>query len=149
MNKKAFTLIELLVVVLIIGILAAIALPQYQKAVLRARATEIVLYMSNVSKALDRYILANGYPAEDIYNFPLDIEYPTSLPAILSCGSDYCFIEMHLENPRYVELLFSREHGDPWRGVCTFYESEDPKGKDFCNIFRGYGYSVTDADVEL
>ena len=58
--KKAFTLIELLVVVLIIGILAAIALPKYRFAVERARASEAVVNVQAWYNALQRYYLANS-----------------------------------------------------------------------------------------
>ena len=63
-KRSGFTLIELLVVILIIGILAAIALPQYNKAVERARLAEGITYLTTLKKNIDLYLLENGYPAE-------------------------------------------------------------------------------------
>lgn len=64
-NKKGFTLIELLVVVLILGILAAMAMPQYFKAVERSRMTEAVTLMANIADAQQRkYLQVNRYATE-------------------------------------------------------------------------------------
>ena len=61
-NNKGFTLIELLVVVLIIGILAAMAMPQYFKAMERSRMTEAVTLLANTAQAQQRkYMQVNAF----------------------------------------------------------------------------------------
>ena len=58
--NKAFTLIELLVVVLIIGILSAIALPQYAKAVEKARLAEAITNIKAIETSVKEARLTNG-----------------------------------------------------------------------------------------
>lgn len=71
---KGFTLIELLVVVLIIGVLAAVAVPQYQLAVEKSRAAEALVIMRKLIEAQNLYFLANGAHTEDIND--LDVTIP-------------------------------------------------------------------------
>ena len=58
--QKAFTLIELLVVVLIIGILAAIAVPQYRLAVQKTKVTQDIVSAGSMITAAQEYYLSNN-----------------------------------------------------------------------------------------
>ncbi len=114
MNKKGFTLLELLVVVLIIGILASIALPQYQKAVYKARLAEANIAIDTMKKNIALYLLTYGYPTSgevlftgkdaisdidvlgDCNNDVYCIKHPFWF--FSACQSDMCYIQVSIDD---------------------------------------------------
>ena len=101
-KSVGFTLIELLVVVLIIGILAAIALPQYQKAVWRSRLMTDLAAVVNIRNAYEVFYLQNGrYPSTIAELQSMDIGLPSQTSVELDGDGDFV-IQTSDPNVRYV-----------------------------------------------
>jgi len=89
-----FTLIELLVVVLIIGILAAVALPQYKVAVVKTKVGTYLPLIKNIVEAEEAYYLANGsYASGSVSVTELSLDMPTQCSHAggntWKCGNDF------------------------------------------------------------
>lgn len=84
MNKKAFTLIELLVVVLIIGILSAIALPQYNKAVQKARTAQGLVMARTMRDKAAAWVMEND-AMPNLLEFSELLDFPDK-----TCDSSSC-----------------------------------------------------------
>jgi len=104
--KKAFTLIELLIVIIIIGILATMAMPQYQKMVDRSRLAEGFNMTGAIIRAISMYRLENN-------------KSPwlgsSGLPTVV--GTDINTLGLNIEIPAdtYFEYFITRDPvGDPY-----------------------------------
>ena len=78
--KQGFTLIELLVVVLIIGILAAVAMPQYQKAVEKSKSTQAITLLKSVAQAEEAYFMSNNHYANNFSDLDIQIPWKGNTP---------------------------------------------------------------------
>lgn len=124
--KKGFTLIELLVVVLIIGILSAVALPQYSRAVEKSRAAEALTIADAVHKGVTLYYLAtNSFPSS---LDELDIQVSPSKTFDIVLEQDYGYFRVRRLGKGfsafandYYELTYDydRSSGKLLRRYCT------------------------------
>ncbi len=144
-NKKGVTLIELLVVVLIIGILAAIAVPQYQKAVGKSRYTQWYTLGKALKDAEERYYLANGKYTTSFDDLDISLAqkgaaredgyvYFGEMGAIWFYNSYSVFLK---DNIRFV-VYYDNQPADlqNWKGKFVCY-GWDRRSVDICEALGG------------
>ena len=141
-HLAAFTLIELLVVVLIIGILAAVAVPQYQKAVEKSRAMECVMGVETMAKALELYYLEKGTSFtrnEFVEGSPIDLSVYDIFGSGTKCGfdADYTFVAA-FPNNHYYSLEIGYQDGKRDRKKC--YGEDTEMGAYICKSFIPLGW---------
>ena len=155
-NTRAFTLIELLVVVLIIGILAAIALPQYQRAVEKSRLAEALQNAKLIKECFAWYQMEHGLPSSgEVYledmNCPIEINLGTwneeeqmyaskDFTYNAFCGTTNCYAEiwrMSNDDPYYALQLYSE-----FENNCITLETDI--GRYICNGIRNQGWNYVD-----
>ena len=143
-NYKGFTLIEMLVVVLIIGILAGIALPQYTSAVRKARVAEAKIALRAIIDATDRYYLARDAADVTVQLKEIDIDVQTDTNnwdfTIDECVYEGCWAiaEPKWENGWHIAYVSSSYDGGGWVGngkfLCYAYSA---KGAKICKSLGG------------
>ena len=127
-----FTLIELLVVVLITGILAAIALPQYEKAVEKSRLAEAYAITASLKQDMDSYILTNGTATISTEDFPFNIDL-SHLP-LVSDGTDDKF---------YASKYFLYEVYCNTAGTACYTNAFRYKKADYSDLREHYALNAT------
>ena len=144
-NNGGFTLIELLVVVLIIGILAAVALPQYQKAVEKSRAAEGLVIIKTLAQAEQVYYLANGDYSYDI-NL-LDVDIPgtaTTLGVSNAIKTRYftCRASSTSASALWKDALAvcARKEGAEVDSVYSLASTKD--GNNYCVYYSAFGEQI-------
>lgn len=130
--KTGFTLIELLVVVLIIGILAAVAMPQYTRAVEKSRVAEAKTMLRSIAQAQDVYMLENTTAASDFADLDITVTDSKNYEFYLEedIGPGTYALAAGRKNGEY-GVYYTKGYGEDGKFFCMPYDSAD-KG---CQVF--------------
>lgn len=122
MNKSAFTLIELLIVVAIIGILAAIAVPNFLNAQVRAKVSRVHADMRTLATALESYRVSfNNYPVAHLID--RQIASGTALSRFSALTTPIAFISFYPADPFGKEKVSNTFHTETY----DYYDWESAK----------------------
>ncbi len=88
-TRRGFTLVELAVVIIIIGVLAAFAVPRFLDSVERSKAAEAFNYLSAVRAAQERYQVQQGTYADAVGDLDIQLSTPKyfTVGAAITAGS--------------------------------------------------------------
>ncbi len=75
-NQKGFSLVELTIVVVILGVLSMLAVPRYQTAVERSKASESFAYLAQIEAGQARYAARHGQYCKKVTDLDMDIDAP-------------------------------------------------------------------------
>ena len=155
-NKQAFTLIELLVVVLIIGILAAVALPQYQAMVDKARYVELIEAGRAIKNAQEIYYLANGEYSTDLSALDLSMPdtYWNTYTNNLYTGQDarvvlYSRQSAYENAPRFFFMYDHIAPTEAWLPGKSYCYAYSQRGEKTCKLFGTYSFTKSGRNVYM
>jgi len=124
-----FTLIELLVVVLIIGILAAIALPQYQKAVRKAHFTQLIVLQDAIERAEENYYLIHNVYTSRFRDLDVELQggtiNDTDSLSLWTNGRYTIYLSSYFSQGYTNSLSYVRYHPVPTHQECRAYKTSE------------------------
>jgi len=112
-TKQGFTLIELLVVVLIIGILASVALPQYFKTVEKSRSVEALSVISSIAGAQEREYMRNNAYVADVKLLDVEVKGLKYFAAPVITAGGLITLTRSEAVPTYGAYTISQQISDP------------------------------------